>query len=441
MKQMNDAIVKLQRELAATKKDMETLHKDCGSNQLSSEQQTKWGQLLEKKNGIESALQREVDIHEADKALASIGGEEKELLEEQAKAAAPKKSPKLFNTLGEQVQAAAAALTGGPVDPRLLEVNAAITGAGTAPLQDGGFLIQTQFADQIWQNVAEVGQLAPRCMKLQIGAGFNAIEIIKIKDQSRADGARWGGVQVYRAVEAGTVDPTKIKFDKVRIESSKMMALAYFTKELLRDASAVESLTRQAITEEFSVVLDEEIFDGNGGNGKCLGFMNSGSKISISKEANQPANTIVPQNIVKMYARCFPRFRANAAWFYNVDIEPQLHLMTLPIGTAGVPVFLPPSGLVSAPNGMLYGKPLIPVETAETLGTEGDLVLADLSQYALVEKEGLSIAKSEHVRFLNDEVVFRFTKEVNGQPKYDEAITPKKGSNTLSAFVTLATRA
>ena len=438
---MNDAIVSLQRKLAAVKTDMEKLHKDCGSNPLSSDQQAKWGQLLEQKNNFESALQREADIHEADKALAAISPEDLEVLEAQAKATAPKTSPKLFNSLGEQIIAATRAIHGGSVDSRLLEINAAITGAGTAPLQDGGFMIQTQFADQIWQNVAEVGQLAPRCMRLQIGDGFNAIEIIKIKDQSRADGARWGGVQVYFTAEAGTVDPTKIKFEKVRIEATKMMALAYFTKEILRDAPAVESLTNQAIIDELAVVLDEKIYGGTGGNGMPLGFMNSGSKISISKETNQAAATIVPQNIVKMVARVFPRFRANAAWLYNPDIEPQLHLMTMPIGTGGVPVFLPPSGLVSAPNGMLYGKPLMPVETAETLGTEGDLVLADLSQYALVEKAGLSIAKSEHVRFLNDEVVVRFTKELNGQPKYDEAITPKKGSNTLSAFITLATRA
>lgn len=438
---MNDAIVSRQRELAAIKKDLETLNKDAGNNPLTSDQQNKWGQLLEKKNAVESALQREIDIHEADKALSALSQEEMEILDERAKATAPKKSHKLFNTLGEQVIAAANAINGGVIDTRLLEVNAAITGAGTAPLSDGGFMIQTQFSDQIWQNVADVGQLAPRTMKLTIGAGFNAIEIIKIKDQSRADGARWGGVQVYFTAEAGTVDPTKIKFEKVRMEATKMMALAYFTKEILRDAPAVESLTRTAVTEEFAVVLDEKIYGGTGGTGAPLGFMNSGSKISIAKENNQAAASIVPQNIVKMYARCFPRFRANAAWFYNVDIEPQLHLMTLPIGTAGVPVFLPPAGLPSAPNGMLYGKPLIPVETAETLGTEGDLVLADLGQYALVEKEGLSISRSEHVRFLNDEIVVKFTKELNGQPKYDEAITPKKGTNTLSAFVTLATRA
>lgn len=438
---MNDAVVKLQRELAATKKDMETLHKDSGSNALSSDQQVKWSQLLEKKNGIESALQREIDIHEADKALASMNKEDLEVLEEYAKAVAPKKSPKLFGSFGEQIQAATTALTGGAVDQRLLDVNASISGAGTMPMQDGGFLIQTQFSDQIWDLMAQVGQLAPLCTHLTIGPGFNAIEMVKIKDNSRADGARWGGIQVFRAVEAGAVDPTKIKFEKERIESSKMMALAYYTKELLRDAAAVESLTSRAISEEMSVVLDEEIYTGSGGNGKCLGFMNSGSKISITKETNQAGLSIVPANIAKMYARCFPRFRANAVWLYNVDIEPQLQLMTLPVGTAGIPVFLPPSGLVSSPNGMLYGKPMIAVETAETLGTEGDLVLADLSQYILAEKEGLAIARSEHVRFLNDEIVFRFTREINGQPKYDLAITPKKGTNTLSAFITLATRA
>lgn len=437
---MNEPIVSLQRELAAIKADMQKLHKDCGENPLSSEQQTKWGQLLEQKNVKEAALQREIDLHQAEKALATLSPQESEMLEDQAKPS-PKQSPNLFRSLGEQIQAISEALRGGAIDHRLLEINAAASGAATSPLQDGGFLIQTQFSNDIWKITNDVGQLASRCMKITMGQGFNAIEIPILKDYNRTDGNRFGGVTVYRAGEAASVDYTKIKFEKVRMESSKLQALCAFTHELLRDAAAVESITQQAISEEFAVVLDEEIHDGDGGQGRCLGFMNSGALVTVSKETNQAAATLVPQNIVKMYARMHPRFLPNAVWLANIDINPQLQLMTLPIGTAGIPVFLPPSGLVSAPNGMLYGRPIVYVETGETLGTTGDLVLADLSQYALVQKEGLRVAKSEHVLFTSDQIVFRFTMEVNGQPKYDNAITPKKGSQTLSPFVALATRA
>jgi hypothetical protein len=50
-------------------------------------------------------------------------------------------------------------------------------------------------------------------------------------------------------------------------------------------------------------------------------------------------------------------------------------------------------------------------------------------------------AVSVHVRFLYDEQVFKFTYRVDGQPIWSSALTPFKGSNTLSPFVALQTRA
>jgi HK97 family phage major capsid protein len=110
------------------------------------------------------------------------------------------------------------------------------------------------------------------------------------------------------------------------------------------------------------------------------------------------------------------------------------------IGTAGVPVYLPANGISGQPYGTLFGRPVIPVEYADTLGTEGDITLADYSQYVLADKGGVQTASSMHVAFLTDEMVFRFIYRVDGEPIWHAALTPFKGSNTLSPFVTLATR-
>ena len=78
---------------------------------------------------------------------------------------------------------------------------------------------------------------------------------------------------------------------------------------------------------------------------------------------------------------------------------------------------------------------------AATLGTVGDLILADWSQYQMIDKGGIKGASSMHVRFLQDEMVYKFTYRINGQPTWDAALTPYKGTNTVSPFVTLDTRA
>jgi hypothetical protein len=50
-------------------------------------------------------------------------------------------------------------------------------------------------------------------------------------------------------------------------------------------------------------------------------------------------------------------------------------------------------------------------------------------------------AMSIHVRFVYDESVFRFVMRVDGQPTLASALTPFKGTDALSHFVAIQTRA
>ena len=81
-------------------------------------------------------------------------------------------------------------------------------------------------------------------------------------------------------------------------------------------------------------------------------------------------------------------------------------------------------------------------EYCSTLGTVDDIVLVDLSQYAMIDKGGINQAQSIHVRFTTDEMTFRATYRVDGGVLWKEALTPFKGDSTttVSPFITLATR-
>ncbi|MBT53754.1 MAG: phage major capsid protein, partial [Mameliella sp.] len=154
-------------------------------------------------------------------------------------------------------------------------------------------------------------------------------------------------------------------------------------------------------------------------------------------------NTIVYENILKMWARAWARGRSNSVWLINQNIEPELFSMAQTVGTGGVPVYLPANGISGSPYSTLMGRPVLPVEQASTLGTKGDIMLVDLDSYLLIDKagEGVKGAESIHVAFATDEKAFRFTYRVNGQPIWQSALTSAKGTATLSPFVTLNTRA
>jgi HK97 family phage major capsid protein len=142
-----------------------------------------------------------------------------------------------------------------------------------------------------------------------------------------------------------------------------------------------------------------------------------------------------------MWARMWAPCRQNAVWLIHQDVEPQLQTMTIGTGGTTLVAYMPPGGLSANPYATLMGRPVIPVEWCATLGTVGDIILADLRHYVTATRGQVDANMSIHLRFDYDESVFRFIFRVDGQPWWTAALTPYKGSNTQSCFVALATRA
>ncbi len=325
-----------------------------------------------------------------------------------------------------------------PVDKRFANY---LKSAGSNELvaSDGGVLVSTDVSKEIWKRAYEVGQVMARCFRIPVSTESNSTEWPAISETSRADGSRYGGIQAYWAAEGATVTATKPKFENVKLKLDKLYGLCYATEEILADAAQLQTLIMQIFPEEISFKTEAAIMRGDG-VGKPLGILNSPALVTVAAEAGQAAGTLLWENVVKMWSRCWGRSRRNAAWYINQDIEPQLYSMSLAVGTGGQPVYMPAGGASGEPYATLFGRPVIPTEYNSTLGTVGDIVLADMSQYALAEKGGVQMASSMHVRFLYDEQTFRFTFRVDGQPFWRSALTPYQGTNTLSPFIVLATR-
>lgn len=350
--------------------------------------------------------------------------------------ATQKPEEKGFASFGEQLAAVVQHSARGFTDPRLIR---APTGAGSTDGVSGGFLIQTDFASTIWARAYEQGQILSRVTRIPISSNSNGIKVPGIDETSRATGSRWGGVQSYWVGEGDTVSPSKPKFRLIELDLKKLMSLWYITDELLADTTALNAIATKAFAEEVTFMSEDAIIRGTGA-GLPLGILNSPAKIAVPKESGQSARTIVYENILKMWSRMWSRSRSNSVWFINQDVEPQLYSMSQVIGTAGVPVYLPANGISGQPYGTLFGRPVIPVEQADTLGTEGDIMLVDFSQYLLADKAGPQAASSMHVAFTSDQMTFRITYRLDGRPAWHSALTPFKGTNTLSPFITLASR-
>lgn len=371
-------------------------------------------------------------IGRAEKLLA-IEPEDRSSEKPEVKPTPAKDNEKRFSSFGEQLMAAyRAAMPGGKVDERLS--TRAASGLNETTPSDGGFLVQQDFVTELLKKTYETGILASKVKKIPISTNANGMKINAIDEDSRANGSRWGGVQTYWEGEADEITASKPKFRQMELSLKKLTGLCYATDELLQDAAALEAVIRQAFAEEFGFKIDDAILSGSG-EGEPLGILNSGAIVTVAKEASQ-TDIITVENLIKMWNRLWSRSRANAVWYINQELEPYLY--TLKIGDK--PVYIPAGGLSEKPYGTLFGRPVVPIEQCSAVGEVGDIILADIGQYLLIDKGGVKSASSIHVRFLYDENVFRFIYRVDGKPIWTKPLTPYKGSATVSPFVTLAKR-
>jgi HK97 family phage major capsid protein len=399
------------------------------------------------KNEITSLNSTMKTMHEQAEAEASLTGAAAAAVVESVTDLSDTK----FKSFAEQLIAVSrSAQTNGTVtDPRLIAVGsdkhrklmAAATGLNEAVPAEGGFLVQTDFAEGLLNRTYETGRIMGMCSEIEVSSPSNRVVINAIDEQSRANGSRFGGVQAFWANEADTIGATKPKFRRLELILNKLTAACFATDELLADATALESVINDVFPQEFAFRIEDAIVNGVG-NGQPLGILNANNNalVVVNKEAGQAANTVVAANVMKMWSRCWGRSRMNAVWLYDQSIEPQLYSMTLPNAGVATPIYLPPTGLAGAPYGTLFGRPIFPTEYNAALSSQGDIVLADFSQYKLARKSVLQAASSMHVNFLKDETCFRFIMRLDGQPQWNTSLQPKSNSGNLSPFVTLQAR-
>ena len=355
---------------------------------------------------------------------------------------------KPFKNIGEQLRAIRNASTpGGIVDKRLMQINQEYR-AYTGPSgmnegidSEGAFALQDDFAGMLFDTAVKTGPILSRVDKYNVGGPSNTAKWVEIDETSIATTV-FGGVQVYWAAEADTVTASKPKLKERKLALEKLFGLAYATDEMMEDTTFLTGLYNRAFSVAIERKLEGDIFDGTGA-GVPMGILNSPVLVSVAKEAGQAADTLIYKNFLKMYVRrwTYGAGVQNLAWFVHPDCEQQMMLMDFPVGTGGVPVFLPPGGASAAPYSTLFGLPVIPTDHCEALGDKGDVYLNDMSEYILINKGGMKSEMSIHVRFLYGEQTFRFTYRANGMPKRNTALTIKNSSSTRSPFVTLDARA
>lgn len=333
--------------------------------------------------------------------------------------ATPKKSE--FRSFGEFLYT----IRYKPEDKRLAELRTGLVeGTDTA----GGFTVPTEFLKTIMMESLETAVIRGNGATV-IPMGSDTLEIPKVVDTSHAS-SLFGGVVAYRTAEQGTLTPKEPTFGKIKLVATTLTGYTYASNQLLADnAVGLAALLTKMFGGAIGWYEDNDFINGDG-VGKPLGILKSGALLAVNRSA---ATTVAIADLASIVARVLPQSLGRGIWIANQGVLKQLvalgstYLTWLANGIADLTRPIPAT---------LLGRPIFFTEKCKALGTAGDIVFADLSYYLIGDREPISIASSEHVRFTTNETAWRFIERNDGQPWVDSAFTPANGS-TLSPFVTL----
>ena len=347
-----------------------------------------------------------------------------------------------FRDMGEfAVAVRGASINPGQMDQRLIQ-NAALGTYGAEGVgADGGFAVPPEWRSEIMRMVDAEGALLGQTDQQTVSGNTITFPV----DESTA----WqstGGIQTYWDGEASTITQSKPQLKDLSIKLHRLTALVPVTEELLEDSAAMAGYVTGKAGEKLAFKVNDAIINGTG-VGMPLGILNAPCKVAIAKETSQTGATFHADNAVKMMARMPAQSFGRSVWLINQDVVPQILKMGFAVTTASGTaagagaLYLPPTGLAGgSPYGSLLGRPIIVTEACATLGTEGDVILADLSKYLSAVKGAIKSDTSIHLWFDQNTTAFRFVMRMNGQPWLSAAIARKSGSNTLSHFITCAVR-
>ena len=345
----------------------------------------------------------------------------------------------IFASFGDFARAVHNHAIGAHTDSRLYALTP-MGAAGDVIVSTDGFPIPPDMRTEIARALVQDSAIASRTRQLQTISN----EIIMpaweaIPGTSGAPTVAWTG-------ENRAIVEQKLALGQFRLPLHKMAVLIRVSEESLSDAALLESFLRTEIPVHMNYALDSALVGGTGA-GQPLGVLNAPALVTVAKESGQAADTVVRQNVEKMYARLHAAAKANAVWLISPDAYEQLREMSFIILNVTTPVgghatWLPDGSVAGAPFGTLLGRPVLYTPHVSKLGDAGDILLGDWNYYALAQRTaGVRVESSMHFKFDMDETAFRFTMRVGGQPLLSKPVPLQKNTSfTQSAFVALGER-
>lgn len=297
----------------------------------------------------------------------------------------------------------------------------------------GGYTVPPDFYQQLLAIAAEDSFFRQRAFVQPMASAtlqFPYLDITTI--QSAGVSPFFGGVQAYWTAEAQTRTETEPQFKMMELKAQELSGYSVSSNVLLQDAAFGLEKFLYTLFGKAVAWYEQYAFLQGKGVGKPLGVLNAPATISVNRNT---ASTVKYVDIATLFAKLLPGSINRAVWVISPTVIPQL--LQLQDGASRAIFISIDQGAVKPPIWKLLGLPVQITEMVPPLGTKGDVMLIDCSNYVIGDRMALEVAASEHVNFLKNQMTWRFVQRVDGQPWMDKPVTLQDGTTQVSAFVAL----
>lgn len=307
----------------------------------------------------------------------------------------------------------------------------------------GGYTVPTQFYADLLRLMAEKAFVRDRCTVLPMQSRSLLVPALKQSSTvfARGQSQFFGGIVMSWTPEQVVLNESDPVFREVELVARDLTFVTVASNQLLQDnAVALDTLLTTLFQEAVAWSYDYYILQGKLAN-EPQGVINAPGSYIYPRQNN---GSITVTDIITMLAHLYTQSWDNACWIANPSTIPTI--ATLTTGTGGnFFAWLNPTPNQQSNEGplaqkfpaILTGLPIFWSEKASFLGQQGDLVLADYSKYLLGDRLAIQIEVSPHVRFTQNQMMWRVIVRWDGTPWQDAPITLADQSWQVSPMVIL----
>jgi len=308
-------------------------------------------------------------------------------------------------------------------------------GSGTT----GGYTVAPTYAGELLKLASEESIVRPYANVKKLPAREAYYPMLnQTFTPSGGASAYYGGVNMQWTGEAQPRPATEPNFKQVHVVTHELAGLCKISRTLMSDSMiAMEAELKSLFAGAIAYAEDIAFLNGDG-NAKPKGVLQSPALITYATRS--AANSFKLADAANMMGAMMPQSRPKSVWVLVNNLFS--NLVQLQDGSGRV-TYLPNVGTgynEAKLTGqlLLFGRPVLFTERLNTLGSFGDVLLADFSKYIVADTGTLEIAASDQYAFNTNQITFRIIQRVDGQPQLDEPFCQQDGVTKISPFVSLS---